>query len=164
MQKFCRIAIAVSISFSSLLVNANDKKTEDLPIPTLAPEGQHATSSKRITAQFTRAHYKQVKMDDILSKQIFDRYIKQLDYARNVFTQADIDSFSKYQLDFDTVISRGKLNKAYEIYNLNLIRRLERYEYALSLLEKPFDFTIDESYNFDREDAAWPTDKAELDE
>jgi len=164
MQKFCRIAIAVSISFSSLLVNANDKKTEDLPIPTLAPEGQHATSSKRITAQFTRAHYKQVKMDDILSKQIFDRYIKQLDYARNVFTQADIDSFSKYQLDFDTVISRGKLNKAYEIYNLNLVRRLERYEYALSLLEKPFDFTIDESYNFDREDAAWPTDKAELDE
>lgn len=164
MQKFCRIAIAVSISLSSLLVNANEKKVEDIPVPILAPEEQHATSSKRITAQFTRAHYKQVKMDDTLSKKIFDRYIKQLDYARNVFTQSDINSFSKYQLDFDTVISRGKLDKAYEIYNLNLTRRLERYEYALSLLAKPFDFTLDEYYNFDREEAAWPKDKAELDE
>ncbi|WP_076417873.1 carboxy terminal-processing peptidase [Colwellia sp. UCD-KL20] len=164
MQKFCRLAIAVSIAVSSVLVNASEKKVEDIPIPILAPEEQHATSSKRITAQFTRAHYKQVKMDDALSKQIFDRYIKQLDYARNVFIQADIDKFTKYRLDFDTVISRGKLDEAYEIYNVNLKRRLERYEYALSLLEKPFDFTLDESYNFDREDAAWPKNKAELDE
>lgn len=164
MQKFCRLAIAVSIALSSVLVNASEKKVEDIPIPILAPEEQHATSSKRITAQFTRAHYKQVKMDDSLSIQIFDRYIKQLDYARNIFTQADVDKFTKYRLDFDTVISRGKLDEAYEIYNVNLNRRLERYEYALSLLEKPFDFTLDESYNFDREDAAWPKDKAELDE
>ncbi|MDO7083430.1 carboxy terminal-processing peptidase [Pseudocolwellia sp. AS88] len=164
MLKFCRVALAVSISLSSLLVNANEKKVEELSLPILAPEAQHATSSKRITAQFTRAHYKQVKMDDDLSIQIFDRYIKQLDYARNVFTQADIDGFAKYRLDFDTVISRGKLETAYEIYNLNLKRRLERYEYALSLLEKPFDFTLDESYYFDREDAPWPKDRAELDE
>lgn len=164
MQKICRLAIAVSIALSSVLVNASEKKVEDLPIPILAPEEQHATSSKRITAQFTRAHYKQVKMDDSLSMQIFDRYIKQLDYARNIFTQADVDKFTKYRLDFDTVISRGKLDEAYEIYNVNLNRRLERYEYALRLLEKPFDFTLDESYNFDREDAAWPKDKAELDE
>lgn len=164
MQKFCRVALAVSISFSSLLVSANEKKVEEISLPVLAPEAQHSTASKRITAQFTRAHYKQVKMDDALSAQIFDRYIKQLDYARNVFTQGDVDGFAKYRLDFDTVISRGKLDIAYEIYNVNLQRRLERYEYALTLLEKPFDFSLDESYNFDREDAPWPKNKAELDE
>ncbi len=166
MHKCCRIAIAISLSFSSFLGFADDKtsKVEDIPVPVLVPEDQHAVSSKRITAQFTRAHYKQVKMDDILSKQIFERYIKQLDYARNVFTQSDIDGFQQFSLDFDTVISRGKLTKAYDIYNLNIVRRLERYNYALSLLEKPFDFTVEESYNFDREEAAWPKDKAELDE
>jgi carboxyl-terminal processing protease len=166
MQKFCRIVIAVSLSVSSLAACGADKaaKVEELPIPVLVPEDQHATSSKRITAQFTRAHYKQVKMDDVLSKQVFDRYIKQLDYARNIFTQADVDGFQQYALDFDTVISRGKLDKAYDIYNINVTRRLERYAYALNLLDKPFDFTVDESYNFDREEAAWPKDKAELDE
>jgi carboxyl-terminal processing protease len=102
-------------------------------------------------------------MDDALSEKIFDRYIKQLDYARNVFLATDIDAFQKYRFEFDRVIARGKLDVAYEIFNLNQQRRLERYEYALNLLEKEsFDFTKDEVYNFDREEADWPKDIEEL--
>ena len=154
MHKFCRIAIAVSLSISGLTAFAETKE-ENVNLPILAPESQHATSTKRITAQFTRAHYKQIKIDDSLSEQIFDRYIKQLDYARNVFLAADVQSFEQYRDDFDTVIARGKIDIAYKIYNLNLQRRLERYEFALSLLENkdPFNFELEESYNFDREDA-----------
>jgi len=165
MHKFCRIAIAVSLSVSGLAAVA-DTKEENKSLPILAPESQHATSTKRITAQFTRAHYKQIRIDDLLSEQIFDRYIKQLDYARNVFLASDIEGFEQYRDDFDTVIARGKLDIAYQIYNLNLQRRLERYNYALSLLEneKPFNFELDESYNFDREDAERPTSVAELNE
>lgn len=165
MHKFCCIAIAVSLSLASISVFAETKEdNESLLI--LAPESQHATSTKRITAQFTRAHYKKIKIDDLLSEQIFDRYIKQLDYARNVFLAADVKGFEQYRDEFDTVISRGKLDVAYEIYNLNLQRRLERYQYALKLLasDKPFDFSLDESYNFDREDAQWPNSVDELDE
>ncbi len=165
MHKFCRLAVAVSLSFVSISIFA-DTKEDNLVLPVLAPESQHATSTKRITAQFTRAHYKQIKVDNLLSEQIFDRYIKQLDYARNVFLGSDVKGFEQYRDEFDTVISRGKLDIAYEIYNLNLQRRLERYEYAISLLEndKPFNFELDEYYNFDREDAEWPTSTAELNE
>jgi len=163
MLKICRIAIAVSFSLSAMNVFAVESIDNVDTLPILAPESQHATSSKRVTAQFTRAHYTQVKMDDALSEKIFDRYIKQLDYARNVFLATDIDDFQKHRFEFDRIIARGKLDVAYEIFNLNLQRRLERYEYALSLLEKkPFDFTKDEVYNFDREDAEWPKDTAEL--
>jgi carboxyl-terminal processing protease len=165
MHKFCCIAIAVSLSLASISVFAETKEdNESLLI--LAPESQHAASTKRITAQFTRAHYKKIKIDDLLSEKIFDRYIKQLDYARNVFLASDVKGFEQYRDEFDTVISRGKLDVAYEIYNLNLQRRLERYQYALSLLasEKAFDFDLDESYNFDREDAQWPNSVDELDE
>lgn len=162
MQKFSRIALAVSISMSLGAFAATPENTEALPH--LEPESQHATASKRITAQFTRAHYKQIKVDDVLSEQIFDRYIKQLDYGRNVFLASDIQSLQKYRQDFDSVIARGKLDVAYDIYNLNLKRRLERYEYAISLLDKPFDFSKNESYNFDREEAEWPVDIAQLNE
>jgi len=163
MLKICRIAIAVSLSLSSISLLAVESTDKLDTLPILAPEGQHATSSKRVTAQFTRAHYTQVKMDDVLSEKIFDRYIKQLDYARNIFLATDIDDFQKYRFEFDRIIARGKLDVAYEIFNLNLQRRLERYEFALSLLDnKPFDFTKDEVYNFDREEAAWPKDIAEL--
>jgi carboxyl-terminal processing protease len=165
MHKFCCIAIAVSLSLASISVFAETKEdNESLLI--LAPESQHAASTKRITAQFTRAHYKKIKIDDLLSEKIFDRYIKQLDYARNVFLASDVKGFEQYRDEFDTVISRGKLDVAYEIYNLNLQRRLERYQYALSLLasEKAFDFDLDESYDFDREDAQWPNSVDELDQ
>lgn len=163
MLKICRIAIAVSLSMSAMNSFAVESLENVDTLPILAPESQHATSSKRVTAQFTRAHYTQVKMDDALSEKVFDRYIKQLDYARNVFLVTDVEAFQKYRFEFDRVIARGKLDVAYEIFNLNQQRRLERYEFALSLLEKEsFDFTKDEVYNFDREDAAWPKDLEEL--
>ncbi|MBO9491394.1 carboxy terminal-processing peptidase [Endozoicomonas sp. G2_1] len=166
MDKFCRIALAISIAVNSSLVIAstNTEANVDEAVKVLAPETQHAISSKRITARFTRDHYKKFDIDDQLSSQIFDRYIKSLDYSRNVFLKSDVDSFEQYRDDFDTVVSRGKLQVAYDIYNINMQRRLERYQYAISLLEKPFDFDKDEVYAYDREEAAWPTSVAELNE
>ncbi|PKI17435.1 carboxy terminal-processing peptidase [Colwellia sp. 12G3] len=170
MQNFCRIALAVSLSLGlSVSTLAFEKPNTPKELPVLMPETQHATASKRITARFTRAHYKKVTIDDALSGEVFDRFIKQLDYARTVFLATDIDNFQKYRLEFDSVLTRGKLDIAYDIFNLNLQRRLERYEYAVSLLnvkedKNPFDFTKEEVYSFDREEAPWPTSKAELDE
>ena len=170
MQKFCRIALAVSLSLGlSVSAIAFEKPITPEELPVLMPESQHATASKRITARFTRAHYKKVTIDDALSGEVFDRFIKQLDYARNIFLATDIDDFQKYRLEFDTVLTRGKLETAYDIYNLNMQRRLERYEYAVSLLnskgdKNPFNFTKEEIYSFDREDAPWPASEAELNE
>ncbi len=170
MQKFCRIALAVSLSLGlSVSAIAFEKTHTPEELPVLMPEIQHVTASKRITARFTRAHYKKVTIDDALSGEVFDRFIKQLDYARNVFLATDIASFENHRLEFDSVLTRGKLRAAYDIYNLNMQRRLERYEYAVSLLEvkdgkNPFDFTKEEVYSFDREDKPWPASQAELDE
>jgi carboxyl-terminal processing protease len=170
MQKFCRIALAVSLSLGlSVSAIAFEKPHTPEELPVLMPESQHATASKRITARFTRAHYKKVTIDDALSGEVFDRFVKQLDYARHVFLATDIANFQKYRLEFDSVLTRGKLDAAYEIYNVNMQRRLERYEYAVSLLDvkddkNPFDFTKEEVYSFDREDSPWPVSEAELDE
>ncbi|TWX64546.1 carboxy terminal-processing peptidase [Colwellia demingiae] len=170
MQKFCRIALAVSLSLGlSVSAVAFEKPITPEELPVLMPETQHATASKRITARFTRAHYKKVTIDDALSGEVFDRYIKQLDYARNIFLATDINDFQQYRLEFDTVLTRGKLETAYDIYNLNMQRRLERYEYAVSLLsskgdKNPFNFTKEEIYSFDREEAPWPASEAELNE
>ena len=191
MQKICRTTLAVSFSLglglsglatsSSVFAFGNSPVPEELPI--LVQESQHATASKRITAKFTRDHYKKIKINDELSGQIYDRFIKQLDYARNVFLQSDIDGFEKNRFEFDRILTRGKLAIAYDIYNLNMQRRLERYEYSLSLLgtplpskkgvssneasieePNPFDFTLDETYFFDREHAIRPKSEAELNE
>ena len=169
MPKTGRIALAISFSLISIFLFAEtpSHKIDDLEnvhLPILQPESQHVTASKRIVAQYTRSHYKTVKMNDHLSEEIFDRYIKQLDYSRNIFLASDVKGFEQYRDDFDNEISRGKLQVPYEIYNLNMQRRLERYQYAISLLKKPIDFTTDEVYNFDREEAPWPENTAKLDD
>ena len=136
MQKLCRIALAVSLSVSfsigSISAFAYIDETKALELPVLAPESQHATASKRITARFTRGHYKKVEISDALSEEVFDRFIKQLDYSRHIFLATDITSFEKFSGEFDEAFARGRLDIAYDIYNLNMQRRLERYKYALS--------------------------------
>jgi carboxyl-terminal processing protease len=176
MQKLGRIALAVSLSVSlsigSISALAFTDEGKDLILPVLAPESQHATASKRITARFTRGHYKKIQISDALSQEVFERFIKQLDYSRHVFLASDIASFNKYSVDFDDAFARGRLDLAYDIYNLNMQRRLERYNYALSLVEStddknlksPFDYTKDEVYSYDREDVSWAESAAELDE
>jgi carboxyl-terminal processing protease len=179
MQKFCRIALAVSISVSlsigSISAFAFVDESNAFVLPVLAPESQHAAASKRITARFTRGHYKKVNINDALSQEVFERFIKQLDYSRHVFLASDIAGFEKNSVDFDDAFARGKLDFAYDIYNLNMQRRLERYQYALSLLGteevssedkvqvSPFSYTQDEVYSYDREEAPWANSVAELD-
>ena len=180
MQKLCRIALAVSISVSfsigSISAFAFSDESKDLLLPVLAPETQHATASKRITARFTRGHYKKVKISDALSQEVFERFIKQLDYSRHVFLASDIADLAKHSVEFDEAFARGRLDFAYDIYNLNMQRRLERYEYALSLLgaedassgekveKSPFNYTKNEIYSYDREDARWAESVDELNE
>ncbi len=161
MRKFGRIALVVSLVMCSAnLVHANTEK--DTVTPVLKPEYQHTAASKRISAQFTREHFKKININDELSSEVFDYYIKHLDYNRNLFLASDIASFEKYRYSFDTAIRFGKLSIAYDIYNVYVQRRVERFEYSLTLLEQPFDFTKNDNYQFNREDESWPVNLTEL--
>lgn len=134
-------------------------------LPKLAQESQHVASAKRVSSQFLRAHYKQIDLDDELSVKIFDRFIRSLDFNRNVFSAEDIQGFAAYKNKFDDAIERGNLSIAYEIYQLNMQRRAERYHYALTLLDKEFNFELaNDKFIYDREDAAWAKNGKELDE
>ncbi|WP_027670123.1 carboxy terminal-processing peptidase [Rheinheimera baltica] len=162
MKKLSVVAAALIVAFS---INASpESKTEPLVLPTMAQDAQHATASKRITALFKRGHYSAVQLDDELSSKMFDSYLKNLDYYRNVLLKKDIASFEQYRDKFDDALDKGNLNFAYDMYNLTLKRRFERFDYALALLDKGFDFFGDDQYVYDRENASWPESEAELDE
>ncbi|WP_428772513.1 carboxy terminal-processing peptidase [Vibrio sp.] len=148
-------------AFSTQALEATIKK-QDLPV--LTPEVQHETAAKRVTSRFTRSHYKHFKLNDQFSQQVLNRYVEMLDYNRNVFTQADVDSFQKWSKKVDDQLEDGNNQIAFDIYNFSMGKRYERFSYALSLLDKEMDFTVDESIELDRTKAAWPKDEAELDE
>ncbi len=103
----------------------------------LTPERHHAIQCIRIVSALERYHYLEKKLDDALSEQIFDRYIKYLDPSRHLLTRDDLKELEKYRQKFDTDLKRGNLKTAYEIYNLHHRRATQRYAYILDLLEKP---------------------------
>ncbi|WP_217876598.1 carboxy terminal-processing peptidase [Pseudoalteromonas shioyasakiensis] len=161
-KKFTLIPLVAALFSGSLLASSDNLTEKDLPV--LKQESQHSTASKRVTNLFTRAHYKPIKFNDELSEKVFDRYIESLDYNKNVFLASDIASFEQYKDQFDNALSTGKLGFAFDIFNLSLKRRFERYDYSLSLLESEMKFDKEDEYLFDREDANWATSQAELDE
>ncbi len=133
-------------------------------LPKLQPEEQHVPATQRTTNLFIRSHYKAFDLDDRFANQVFDRYLEHLDYNKMSLLKSDVDNFAKFEKEFDDALRKGKLDFAYEIYNLSLKRRFQRFEYAISLLEKEMDFTVTDEFFFDREDATWAKDEKELDE
>ncbi|WP_299788872.1 carboxy terminal-processing peptidase [uncultured Shewanella sp.] len=161
--------ITLAASIASIFVGFSAwALTPSIPfseLPALSQEPQHKVASKRVTGLFTRSHYHRFDLDDAFSEQVFKRYLKQLDYRRNVLLQTDIDTFGVYADQFDDMLKSGDLTPAYKMFELVQKRRYDRFSYALSLLDKEIDFTIpNDKYQFDREDALWSKDEAELDE
>ncbi|MGL6314923.1 carboxy terminal-processing peptidase [Vibrio sp. WXL103] len=156
--------IAASLWLAATPALALDADISKDDLPSLNPEAQHATASKRITKRFTRSHYKHFTLDDEFSQAIFDRYLGMLDYNRNIFTQKDIDGFYQSARDLDQQLKSGSSQVAFDVYNLSMEKRYERLNYALTLLDEEIKFDTDETILVDRSEADWPKDDAELDE
>ncbi|SEL32844.1 C-terminal processing peptidase-1. Serine peptidase. MEROPS family S41A [Kosakonia sacchari] len=149
-----------------LFVTGHALAVEDITradqIPVLKEETQHATVSERVTSRFTRSHYRQFDLDQAFSAKIFTRYLNLLDYSHNVLLASDVEQFSQKKGLLGDELRSGKLDVFYDLYNLAQKRRFERYQYALKVLERPMDFSGNDTFNLDRSKAPWPKDEAEL--
>ncbi|MDD6909816.1 carboxy terminal-processing peptidase [Actinobacillus minor] len=122
------------------------------------PTEQHSLSTKRVTARLTQSHYHKFKLDDEFAGKIFNRYMDWLDPAHNTFLQSDVDEMrKKYASTLDDELYEGKLDSAFAMYDLMSKRRYERYQYALSLLDKEPNLKADDVIENDREKAPFPT-------
>jgi len=140
------------------------KPTTDSAAPLLKANTEQAEAAVWATRFLTHFHYKPTPLDDAMSEQIFTRYLDALDSDRLFFTQSDIDRFAPYRTTLDDAIYDQDLAAPYAIFNIYEQRVAERVAYARSLLPKGFDFSKDESYQYDREKAPWAKDTAEIDD
>ncbi len=129
----------------------------------LIPDNMQRQTALIVNRVLEKYHYRKVVLDDALSERILDRYLESLDPNKSFFTQQDIEAFGKYRNKLDDAISSGKLEPAFDIFRKFRQRVDQRVDVALSLLKKDaFDFTRDETYRFDREDAPWAKDETEI--
>jgi carboxyl-terminal processing protease len=133
-----------------------------------APEVSAAqtTTSKLVYGLLSdsRYAYRPRALDDALSQNIFTDYFEALDGAKLYFTAQDVEQHAALRTGFDEAIKEGNVGPANEIFALYQKRAVERMDYARSLLKQDiFDFTGNEKWYYDREDAPWAKDTAELD-
>ncbi len=122
----------------------------------LKPEAAQAQAALWASKLLSRYHYKAMPLDDALSEKIFDRYFKTLDSEKLYFVQADIDQFDVVRNKLDDAINNENLTLPFSIYSVYQQRFNQRMAYARELIKGKFDFTSDETFQLDREKAAWP--------
>jgi carboxyl-terminal processing protease len=138
--------------------------TVALPPGAIAPtKGQRATARK-VGRILEDQHYSRAAIDDKMSDTIYQRYLEFLDGQRSYFTASDIDAFGTYRLQFGDMIRTGNIDPAYLIFARFQQRNRERIQHAIALLNTEPDWTLNESFEFDRTHAPWPPDQATMDE
>ncbi|HAA10806.1 MAG TPA: tail-specific protease, partial [Cytophagales bacterium] len=133
----------------------------------LSPEAKYQKEAQIVYSVLTNIHYekKEIPVNDSLSGAIYDRYMQRIDPGKFYFVQADIDDFAKYRLTLDESIPEGDLAFAYHVFNRYRELAIDRLDWVLTRLEgEPFNFTLDESYQVDREDTPYATSQEELDD
>jgi len=108
--------------------------------------------------------YRPRPLDAMMSAEIFDNYLEALDGNKQYFDAADIERFASWRNEIGQHLRSGTLGPEHEIFALYQQRVAERVEWIRALLnEDIFDFSSDERWYYDRKDAEWAADRAELD-
>jgi carboxyl-terminal processing protease len=138
--------------------------SSQLPDGAIAPTEKQHKLARQVGTMLEEAHYSRIRIDNAMSPEIFNRYLDSLDGQRSYFLASDIAEFAEFKDRFDDMIHTGAIEPTFQIYARFQQRYRERIEYALSLLATEPDFTVDESFQFDRTKAPWPATAQELNE
>ncbi len=68
------------------------------------PKTKYAKILRNIGLILEEGHFSPKKIDDAFSKTVLYKFVEELDNDKNIFLQADVDSFSKYEKVIDDEI------------------------------------------------------------
>lgn len=110
----------------------------------------------------SNGHYNPIEMNEAFSKRVFSDYMKYLDPQKRYFLQSDYAEFKKHE----TKLGEYFLNLDVSFFNLTYNRLLERQKEAEKIskevLEKPFDFSKNETVNLDYDNISFAKDRNQL--
>src|SRR5580700_1196052 len=138
--------------------------TVQLPAGAIAPTDSQRATARRIGRILEDQHYSHAAIDDKMSDVVYQRYLEFLDSQRSYFLASDISDFNAYRLQFGDMIRSGNIDPAYLIFARFQQRNRDRMQRALTALQTEPDWTLTETFEFDRTHASWAADEATIDE
>ena len=140
-----------SCSFTTKKFDTEDKKRDKVLV-------------ELITYVLNEYHFNKANIDNRFSKNVYDKYIKEIDPLHRNFYKEDIEEFKEYRKQIDDQIN----DKNLDFFNLTYNRLQERLEENKSIykgiLDEGFDFSKKETVNNDYKSLAYPDSKEEMKE
>ncbi len=107
-------------------------------------------------------HYRDLKIDDNLSKKAFNEYLKRIDFGKQFFLKSDVKELEQYKTQMDDQMISGKhllITQAYELFQ----KRVQLIEsYRKEIFKTPFLFKDKEKLEIDPEKREFPANELEL--
>jgi len=106
------------------------------------------------------AHYQPEKLDDQFSQRVFDLYLKRIDVNKQLLLAPEVAQLRPFQTKIDDELKGGTHEFLDATSQLLSKRTLEIQALYRQLLAKPFDFSVQESWETNPDKAAFPATAA----
>ncbi len=138
---FCLPFVLAFTIFGTSAISENDQPNPD----------KEKLIVKTVLKTISNNHYSPKELNDQFSNEVFETFIKRLDYNKRFFLQSDIENFKTYYNEIDDQLERP----SFEFFELVVATYLQRLEEGRGLytyyLENPFELGVDENYQSDPE-------------
>lgn len=127
------------------------------------PPTKYERILKNVGEMLEQIHYSPKQLDDKFSKEVFTKYLSDVDVEKNVLLSSDVEALrSKYETRIDDEIL-GKtpiqfVPSVSEVYKKRLTETETLYK---DILSKPFDFNVNDSVDQNYDRVGFPKNEAE---
>ena len=149
-KKFLPIFLVLTAASLFIAYSTQGKNEKD------NPKSKYAKVLRNVGIILEEGHYSPKKIDDNFSKTAFKKFIEDLDNAKNILLQSDIDALKKYETKIDDEIHGAEIKSFFDVNEIYLKRLNEASILFNAILAKPFEFTKDEAIQTDVEKLSFP--------
>ncbi|WP_338734099.1 carboxy terminal-processing peptidase [Mangrovimonas cancribranchiae] len=117
-----------------------------------------------ITYVLERGHFDPKELNDSFSEEVYQDYLDQIDPLKRYFLKSDIKEFEAYKYQIDDQLKQFDIS-FFNLTNERLMKRIEEAKVIYKdVLEKPFDYSVDEAYSSDYENQDYAKNSRQLKE
>ena len=115
-----------------------------------------------VTYLLEEGHFEPKKINNDFSEAIFISFLNQVDPFKNYFYQSDIDEFERFKTEIDDQILNHELSFFNLVYERLLTRIEESKKIYTQVLETPFNYELEETFDTDYENKSYASSKSEM--
>ena len=115
-----------------------------------------------VTYLLEEGHFEPKNINDAFSEEVFERFLNQVDPFKNYFYKSDIKEFETFKTELDDQILVQDVSFFNLVYERLLIRIEDSKTIYNQVLETPFDYSLEETFNTDYENKAYASSKSEM--